>query len=131
MKTGTFITEVNADGKISIPPEIRDRLNLAEGDKVEILLKKIRSKRFEVNIRKNPLHKILVLAEQKDIWRIMMKIFIDASGWYSIIDSNQENHEIAKDYFQQLLDTRVKLYSNILEINQVISFLKLILGVDE
>lgn len=67
MKTGTFITEVNADGKISIPPEIRDRLNLAEGDKVEILLKKIRSKRFEVNIRKNPLHKILVLAEQKDI----------------------------------------------------------------
>jgi AbrB family looped-hinge helix DNA binding protein len=67
MKTGTFITEVNADGKIDIPPEIRDRLNLAEGDKVEILLKKIRSKRFEVNIRKNPLHKILVLTEQKDI----------------------------------------------------------------
>ena len=67
MKTGTFITEVNSDGTISIPPEIRDRLNLAEGDKVEILLKKIRSRRFEVNIRKNPLHKILVLAEQKDI----------------------------------------------------------------
>ena len=54
----------------------------------------------------------------------MMKIFIDASGWYAIIDSNQENHEIAKDYFQQLLDTRVKLYSNILEINHVISDLK-------
>lgn len=54
----------------------------------------------------------------------MMKVFIDASGWYAIIDSNQENHEIAKDYFQQLLDTRVKLYSNILEINQVISDLK-------
>jgi AbrB family looped-hinge helix DNA binding protein len=67
MKTGTFITEVHSDGKISIPPEIRDRLNLAEGDKVEILLKKIRSKRLDYNIRKNPLHKILVLAEQKNI----------------------------------------------------------------
>ena len=54
----------------------------------------------------------------------MMKVFIDASGWYTVINSDQEKHEIAKDYFQQLLDTRVKLYSNILEINQVISDLK-------
>ena len=66
MKTGTFIAEVDAAGRIDIPAEIRERLQLAEGDKTEILLKKIRSKRFEVNIRKNPLHKILTLSEQKE-----------------------------------------------------------------
>jgi bifunctional DNA-binding transcriptional regulator/antitoxin component of YhaV-PrlF toxin-antitoxin module len=67
MKTGTFITQVRPDGNLSIPPEIRDRLQLSDGDKVEILLKKIRSKRFEVNIGKNPLHKILALSEQKEL----------------------------------------------------------------
>jgi len=67
MKTGTFIAEVKEENKINVPPEIRDRLKLAEGDKVEILLKKIRSKRFEVNIGKNPLYKILELASQKDV----------------------------------------------------------------
>ena len=67
MKTGTFITQVKSDGNLSIPLEIRDRLQLADGDKVEILLKKIRSKRFEVNIGKNPLHKILALSEQREI----------------------------------------------------------------
>lgn len=67
MKTGTFITQIKPDGNISVPPEIKDRLQLADGDKVEILLKKIRSKRFEVNIGKNPLNKILVLSEQKEL----------------------------------------------------------------
>jgi AbrB family looped-hinge helix DNA binding protein len=66
MKTGTFIVEVNAEGVVTIPPEIRERLKLSEGDKLEVLVKKIRSKRFEVNIRKNPLYKILDLAEQKE-----------------------------------------------------------------
>ena len=66
MKTGTFIVEVNAEGIVTIPPEIRERLKLSEGDKLEVLVKKIRSKRFEVNIRKNPLYKILDLAEQKE-----------------------------------------------------------------
>lgn len=67
MKTGTFIAEVENEGKLTIPPEINDRLSLVEGDKVEILLKKIRSKRFEVNIRKNPLYKILELSDKKGV----------------------------------------------------------------
>ena len=67
MKTGTFITEIDAEGKISIPSEINDRLQLAEGDKVEILLKKIRSKRLDVSIGKNPLNKILKLSESTEI----------------------------------------------------------------
>ena len=67
MKAGTFVSEIDPDGKLSIPSEIKERLQLSEGDKLEILLKKIRSKKFEVNIRKNPLHKILTLCEQKEI----------------------------------------------------------------
>ena len=66
MKTGTFITEVESDGKLRIPEEIRDRLNLSVGDKIEIILKKIRSKKFEVTIHKNPLIKILDLVEVRD-----------------------------------------------------------------
>ena len=66
MKTGTFIAEIDNDGKILIPKEVRDRLRLAEGDKIEILLKKIRSKRFEVTIQKNPLLRLLNLAEVKE-----------------------------------------------------------------
>lgn len=67
MKTGTFITEIDIEGKINIPSEIKDRLQLADGDKVEILLKKIRSKRLDVSISKNPLNKILKLSESTEI----------------------------------------------------------------
>jgi AbrB family looped-hinge helix DNA binding protein len=67
MKTGTFIAEMESEGRISIPKEVRDRLRLAEGDKIEILLKRIRSKRFEVTIQKNPLSQILNLSELKDM----------------------------------------------------------------
>jgi len=65
MKTGLFISEIEENGKLTIPQEISDRINLAEGDKVEILLKKIRSRKFDVNITKNPLYKILTLSEKK------------------------------------------------------------------
>jgi AbrB family looped-hinge helix DNA binding protein len=67
MKTGTFIAEVGESGKIAIPKEIIERLRLAEGDKIEILLKKIRSKRFSsVTIQKNPLYKLLEIPDLKD-----------------------------------------------------------------
>jgi AbrB family looped-hinge helix DNA binding protein len=66
MKTGTFIVEVGNDGKIEIPQEIKERLHIAEGDKLEILIKKIRSKRFTVTIQKNPLFKLLEIADLKD-----------------------------------------------------------------
>jgi AbrB family looped-hinge helix DNA binding protein len=63
MKTGTFIAEVDAQKKITLPAEIIDRLEMQEGDKVEILLKKIRRKRLEVTIGKNPLQKLLQLTD--------------------------------------------------------------------
>lgn len=66
MKTGIFIAEIGNDVKIEIPQEIRERLQITEGDKVEILLKKIRSKRFSVTIQKNPLFKLLEIGDMKD-----------------------------------------------------------------
>ena len=66
MKTGIFIGEVDREKRISIPDEIVERLAISEGDKIEILLKKIRSKRFEVTIHKNPLVKILDLTYNKE-----------------------------------------------------------------
>jgi bifunctional DNA-binding transcriptional regulator/antitoxin component of YhaV-PrlF toxin-antitoxin module len=66
MKTGIFIAEIGDDGKFAIPQEIKERLQITEGDKVEVLLKKIRSKRFSVIIQKNPLFKLLELSDLKD-----------------------------------------------------------------
>lgn len=54
----------------------------------------------------------------------MIKVFIDSTAWYSLVKSDDPNHEIAREYFQQLLDSRVKLYSNIFEINSAISNIK-------
>jgi predicted nucleic acid-binding protein len=54
----------------------------------------------------------------------MKKVYIDASGWFALANSAHPHHESAKEYFQQLLDTRVRLYSNVMEINQVISDIK-------
>lgn len=65
MKTGIFITTIETNKKLSIPSEIVERIKLQEGDKVEILLKKIKSKKFEVNIGKNSLYKLLTLSENK------------------------------------------------------------------
>jgi AbrB family looped-hinge helix DNA binding protein len=65
MKTGTFIAEVDARGNITVPIEIKERLELQEGDKVEILLKKIRRKRLEVMIGKNPLYKLLQITDSR------------------------------------------------------------------
>lgn len=65
MKSGLFIAEIESDNKIMIPSEISERINLQEGDKVEILLKKIRSRKFDVNIAKNPLYKMLTISEKK------------------------------------------------------------------
>jgi predicted nucleic acid-binding protein len=51
----------------------------------------------------------------------MIKVFIDGSGWYAILQPTHDYHDVAKEYFQQILDTRVKLYTNILELSSTIS----------
>jgi len=63
MLSGTFICEVDDDNKIELPSEIINKLQLKQGDKVEVLVKRIRSKRFDIKISKNPLLKLLTIGE--------------------------------------------------------------------
>lgn len=62
MTSGSFIIEIKDNKNIDIPPEIKNRLQLQEGDKVEVVIKKIRSKRLDIKISKNPLVKLLNLS---------------------------------------------------------------------
>ena len=62
MNAGTFIIEIRDNKKIDIPPKISNYLKLQEGDKVEVMVRKIRSKRLDIKISKNPLLKILDLS---------------------------------------------------------------------
>ena len=63
MLSGTFICELGDKNSIEIPSEMIKKLQLQEGDKVEVLVKRIRSKRFDIKISKNPLLKLLTLGE--------------------------------------------------------------------
>lgn len=63
MLSGTFVCELGEKNKIEIPPEMVKKLQLEEGAKVEVLVKRIRSKRFDIKISKNPLLKLLTLGE--------------------------------------------------------------------
>jgi len=62
MTSGSFIIEIKDSRNINIPPEITNHLQLQEGDKVEVVIKKIRSKRLDIKISKNPLVKLLNLS---------------------------------------------------------------------
>jgi predicted nucleic acid-binding protein len=55
----------------------------------------------------------------------MVKVFIDSTGWNSIINSNSKYHVQGKEYFQQLLDSKAKIYTNIIEINRAIYQIKI------
>ena len=63
MKITTFMTELKADNSVDIPPEVRDKLDVKPGDKVEITLRKVKSKRLEILISENPLYKILKFSD--------------------------------------------------------------------
>ena len=54
----------------------------------------------------------------------MIKVFVDATGWYALVDSEHKHHEPAKEYYQQLLDSRARLYTNINEVTWAISKIK-------
>ncbi|OGB63994.1 MAG: hypothetical protein A2Y94_07640 [Caldithrix sp. RBG_13_44_9] len=64
MRYTTFVCELKSDNSITIPVEVRDKLDLRTGDKIEISLKKIKSKRLEIVISKNPLYKLLKVNEE-------------------------------------------------------------------
>lgn len=54
----------------------------------------------------------------------VIKVFIDSTGWYALVQREHEHHEVAKEYFQQILDSRTRLYTNITEITLAISKIK-------
>ncbi|HED10335.1 MAG TPA: hypothetical protein ENJ10_06575 [Caldithrix abyssi] len=54
-----FITELKNGSAIDIPNEVVRGLNLQPGDKVEVFIKRIRSRRLDIKISRNPLVKIL------------------------------------------------------------------------
>jgi predicted nucleic acid-binding protein len=60
----------------------------------------------------------------------MIKVFIDYSGWYALINSDHPYHSQAQEYFQQLLDARTRLYSNLVQIDTAITMIKKDCGLD-
>jgi AbrB family looped-hinge helix DNA binding protein len=65
MFSGTYITKLTSKNQIDIPADVRNRLKLEEGDKVEITIKRIRSRRLEINISENPLIKLLHMSDEE------------------------------------------------------------------
>ncbi|NOX35928.1 MAG: AbrB/MazE/SpoVT family DNA-binding domain-containing protein [Calditrichaeota bacterium] len=65
MKVGTYIAELNDQYQIHIPVELREKLKLEPGDKIEVSIKKIKSRRLEALILQNPLHKLLKLIDEQ------------------------------------------------------------------
>ena len=62
MLSGTFIAEIGKNNTIEIPSDMAKRLQLQDGEKVEVLVKRIRSKRFNIKISQNPLVKLFDLS---------------------------------------------------------------------
>lgn len=61
MVNATFFAILSSKTNLDIPGEVINSLSLEEGDKVEVYIKKIRSKRLDFKISRNPLNKILEL----------------------------------------------------------------------
>ncbi len=64
MKYTTFVAQVSDDYSVEIPLETRDKLDIRPGDKLEVTVAKIKTKRLEILISKNPLHKLLKFTEK-------------------------------------------------------------------
>ena len=59
MKSGIFISEISRDFTVNIPLELRERLKLEPGDKIEVSIKKIHSRRLDILLSQNPLYQLL------------------------------------------------------------------------
>ena len=63
MVNGLFFTELKSKTNIEIPTEIANGLLLQEGDKIEVSIKKIKTKRLDIRISRNPLAKLLTILD--------------------------------------------------------------------
>ncbi len=64
MLSGSFIAQLKDRNLIEIPSEIVTKLELKEGDKIEVSIKRIRVGRLGIHISKNPLTRLFDLAEE-------------------------------------------------------------------
>jgi predicted nucleic acid-binding protein len=60
----------------------------------------------------------------------MIKVYIDYTGWHALINMCHPHHEQAREYFQQLLDGRTRIYSNREQIDSAINLIKRDCGLD-
>lgn len=58
MKTGFIIAEVDSNGHLNLDKELKNRLKLNEGDKVELTIKKIISRKSLNANSENPLYEL-------------------------------------------------------------------------
>jgi hypothetical protein len=61
MVNGTFFTKLKSKKALELPVEITNGLSLEEGDQIEVYIKKIKTRRMDIKISRNPLSKILDL----------------------------------------------------------------------
>ncbi len=59
MKYATFVTEVQPEKTVSIPSEVCEKLRIETGDRIEVSIKKIKSKRLDLMLAENPLYRLL------------------------------------------------------------------------
>ncbi len=62
MKFATFVTQIQEDKSIILPQEVRQKLRLESGDRVEVSIKKIKSGRLDLILSENPLYQLIGLA---------------------------------------------------------------------
>jgi len=59
MVKSIFTTRLESNNNVAIPSEVIESLSLTEGDRVEVTLTKIKTKRLGITISRNPLAKLL------------------------------------------------------------------------
>ncbi|MGH1364006.1 MAG: hypothetical protein ACRBF0_10650 [Calditrichia bacterium] len=59
MKFATFIAELKEDYSAQIPREVCERLKLQPGDRIEISVKRIKSRKIDIFLAENPLYRLI------------------------------------------------------------------------
>jgi bifunctional DNA-binding transcriptional regulator/antitoxin component of YhaV-PrlF toxin-antitoxin module len=67
MKFATFTSTIVNEQNIRIPNEVREKLLIEPGDKIEITIKKIKSRKLDLLLAENPLYKLLKTTKQENV----------------------------------------------------------------
>ena len=59
MKFATFIAELKDNNTVQLPAEVCERLKIHKGDRIEISLKRIKSRKIDIFLAENPLYRLL------------------------------------------------------------------------